>query len=345
MKNNFIGEGVDQLGARKFCDAKDDWVSVSKRIPYLPNVYSVSWIRDYQAYHQGCGQSLSDLSLVLYHDNAPCGIWPLTIVSKVNNPLRMVADKIAPPLLVSDLNPRTIKSINKSCISFIENMVLSSGGNYWESAESFTDRSGISEWQNQALLTGAKSTLSYELYIDLSLNLDRLRQYFRKSYKSLINSGLRHWETHIMDTPQEGAWEEYRELHHKVSGRVTRSIETWELQLQSIKEGHAFLVYLRQPDGRMVGGGYFNTTQNEATYSVGVYDRSLFRKPLGHVVQIKAIEEMKERDLAWYRIGNRPYSSDEEAPTDKQLTVGDFKQGFASHIFPKFVLKHNLSNL
>ncbi len=95
--------------------------------------------------------------------------------------------------------------------------------------------------------------------------------------------------------------------------------------------------------GQMVGGGFFSTSRDEGQYSVGAYDRSLFDKPLGHVVQYRAIEEMRGRGIRWYKLGARPYLSDIPIPTDKEMSISDFKQGFASHIFPRYCLKHSIT--
>jgi len=71
------------------------------------------------------------------------------------------------------------------------------------------------------------------------------------------------------------------------------------MHLEDIGNQNAFSVYLRDTEGAMIGGGFFNFTRDEGVYSVGAYDRSLFDKPLGHVVQFRAIEELKSRGIRW----------------------------------------------
>jgi hypothetical protein len=51
--------------------------------------------------------------------------------------------------------------------------------------------------------------------------------------------------------------------------------------------------------------------------------------------------EMKKRGLRWHKIGLRPYSSEVPSPTEKELSIGEFKQGFATHLFPRYVLHHD----
>ena len=168
--------------------------------------------------------------------------------------------------------------------------------------------------------------------------MEDIKASIRKSYKPLISSGLKQWAIELMDERNDVIWQEFRRLHLQVSGRVTRSDETWENQHRSIETGNEILIYLRNSDNRMVGGGLFNLTKDEGSYSVGVYDRSLFDKPLGHVVQFKAIEEMKNRGLRWYSIGKRFYRTDTPIPTQKEISISEFKHGFATHLFPKYCL-------
>lgn len=92
----------------------------------------------------------------------------------------------------------------------------------------------------------------------------------------------------------------------------------------------------------MVGGGFFQVTRDEGVYAVAAYDRALFDKPLGHAVQYRAVEEMKNRGIRWYKIGARPYPGDQPPPSAKELRIAEFKQGFASHIFPCYRLTSSI---
>ena len=90
----------------------------------------------------------------------------------------------------------------------------------------------------------------------------------------------------------------------------------------------------------MVGAGLFNFTRDEGLYAIGAYDREQFDKPLGHVVQYYAIEELKKRDVRWYKLGARPYPTHFPVPSAKEISIGEFKQGFASHLLPRIILEH-----
>jgi FemAB family protein len=189
---------------------------------------------------------------------------------------------------------------------------------------------------------GGIAKLQHELFVSLNLDINDIKSRFRQSYKSLISSGERLWQVGLMQDYDEPVWGEFRELHFSAAGKSTRSALSWELQHKAIRDGDAFLVHLRDQENRMVGGGFFHVTRDEGLYAVGAYDRSLFSRPLGHVVQFYAIREMQRRGLKWYKIGYRPYPGDVPEPSPKEIAIGEFKDGFASHTFPRYQLVHGV---
>ena len=104
---------------------------------------------------------------------------------------------------------------------------------------------------------------------------------------------------------------------------------------------NGFIVTLRDERESLVGAGYFSASAHEGVYGVGVYDRSLFAKPLGHVVQLYAIQELQRRGCKWYHIGTRRFPGEGTAATEKDLSIGAFKHGFSTGTFPSFVFTHH----
>jgi len=317
------------------------WEKLSGRIPYLPVAYSNSSIDFQWAYQRGHGGDWQDLSIVVYWDHQPIGIWPLSFSTKEGRGLLSSHGlAVHPPLLVADCAATVRKRVTKSCLKIADAIAMDTGISSWESGESFTDSYGLSNWHKASMASGASCKITHDLFIDLALSLEEIKGGFRKSYKSLVTSGTQHWMVSVLDTANESAWNQFRELHLSVSGRKTRSDETWSIHQRDITEQRGFLVYLLNNSGGMDGGGFFNFTQDEGVYGVGAYKRELFDKPLGHVVQYRAIEELKNRGVRWYKVGQRPYASETPQPSDKEISIGDFKEGFASHMFPRFGLTH-----
>ena len=322
------------------------WSQTLDECAYIPVAYLHGAIEYQMAYQSGHGGEWWDMSLVLIHDLRPCGVWPLTFSIKDGAPaVTSYGGPVLPPLFVDGFLEKSRKSLVKDCLDVLEQLCRAGGVSTCESAESFHGPSatGVSDWHDQLMRRGALALLRHEMFVDLSLSLQELKSRFRKSYKSLVTSGTRMWQVHVTAGADPAVWNDFRELHRSVSGRVTRSAESWELQHQAIAAGQAFLVSLRDERGLLVGGGLFECTRDEGQYSVGAYDRDLFDKPLGHVVQYRAIEEMKARGLRWYKIGLRPYATDVPSPTEKELSIAEFKQGFAPVLLPRYIFRYGVT--
>ncbi|MDO8651864.1 MAG: FemAB family protein [Undibacterium sp.] len=301
---------------------------------------------DYQhAYLSGHGTSLIDISLVLLNDGKPAAIWPLTLTLGIKQQLSSMGAAIQAPHFVAGLSPRTIKKITAAALRFVQVFQTDNVQQQILSEEYKTPDiadTGLTEWHQQWMTSGATVSVRHDLYIDLSLTLEQIRASFRKSYRPLISSGLKLWsvESITQENINESVWAEFKSLHRQVSGRVTRDDQTWALQYQMILRGEAMLIVLRDATNshRMVGAGFFQMTRDEGVYAVAAYDRELFDMPVGHVVQMSAIEIMKQRGLRWYRIGERFFPSDTPQPNEKELAISLFKQGFATHLLPRFIL-------
>jgi FemAB family protein len=333
------------VGARLRSADAAAWWEASRRMSYLPVAYSSALI-DYQlAYWSGNGLPTQDISVLLVHDNRPCGIWPLSVTFDAEEKWRIGSSggPVVPPLFVSGLARKSVKSVTAGCLAALDSMCIEAGQTYMDSVETYVGIDGLSEWHDRLMQIGARADLRHDLFLDLAPPMAEIKSTFRRSYKSLIAAGNKLWKVHVLTAADLEPWEEFRLLHLAVAERATRSDESWRLQHDAISTGDAFLVFLRDQAGRMVGGGFFHTTTHEGFYAVGAYDRSLFKNPLGHVVQYHAIEEMKRRGIRWYKLGARIYSASEPTPSDKEITISNFKQGFASHLFPCYCLRYGSS--
>ncbi|MEO8017097.1 MAG: FemAB family protein [Pseudomonadota bacterium] len=334
-----------QLDLRWRTADSEGWQRLLTGLRYVPVTYSTPWIEYQLAYHREHAECI-DLSAVILHDRTPCALWPLSLLNSGGaRTLGSHGSPVLPPLFLESLPERSRKTVVQRCHEMMARLCLVAVGTRTQSVESFDgSTSGLSEWHVQSMLRGARASLRHEMYVDLSWPMAQIKACFRKSYRALVSAGMRTWRVLEMTGPDAKRWQQFRELHTHVAGRVTRSARTWDLQYQAICAGDAFLVYLLDQADAMVGGGFFYTTRDEGAYSVAAYDRALFDKPLGHVVQHRAIELLKERGARWYKIGVRPYTSEVPAPSPKEISIGDFKQGFATHFFPRYVLDHEFTS-
>ena len=330
-------------------DIKSDWQKVEATVDYLPVVYTRALI-DYQtAYWTGHENAFLDMSVVLYFNHRPVGIWPLSLIALSNKiQIGSFGGVLCPPIFDRQLPNKSANKLILACQEFLRALCLKWNLREWESAESFPQHSWLSNWHLNAMKNGAVAKMRHDLFVDLSLDISLIKQCFRESYKSLINSSKNHFDIHVFGNSNSCAvagfrvWEDFRVLHLASAGRVTRSEETWNLQYKSILSGDAFLAYANDKTGKLVGGALFNISKSEGYYSVGAYDRDLFDKPIGHAIQFRAIEEMKKLAIRFYHIGDIHYPGENLERSEKQNKITHFKSGFATHIFPRFIIKQRV---
>jgi FemAB family protein len=320
------------------------WDNTLNKSSYIPVSYTNPSL-DYQlAYLNGNGRVNIDVSIIIYQDTKPIALWPLTIsLLNTNIKLTSFSETLSPPLFINECSNNTQKKINKKCIDFIYELSNQINIKSLETVIFSNDKLYIQNWQTQLLRLGGSCNILHELLVNLNLELNEIKSNFRTSYKSLINSGEKLWNVKILDKPDRFIWNEFKQLHLCVSGKKTRSDETWELQFESVKNNTSILIYLQDSMNKMVGAGLFDFSKDEAIYAVGAYNRNLFDKPLGHIVQFHAIQELKKRNLKWYKIGIRHYVNDFNSPSTKEISIGEFKEGFATHILSRYHIKLDLN--
>lgn len=346
----FVGLFLPPLGGQAVLRSADAalWAKTWDSLAYQPTSYAAGMI-DYQmAYFAGAGWQVEDASLILMNDGAPCGLIPLMLRTGDAASLTSNGQPIFQPVFTRTTMPGTVKKVGAWLIDLLTETHRRLGLTTmnFEGVPDMAPPYGLGEWHRQQMTAGATATVLHDVYTQTSLPLADIRGSIRKSFRPLVSQGEKLWTTGIADSASitEALWDEFRNLHIAVAGRVTRSLESWQEQAKMIRAGDAFFVYLREPsDGRMVGGGLFQTTRDECVYAVGAYDRTLFDKPLGHVVQYRAIERAMAMGLKWHKIGYRPFPGDQAKPSRKEIAIGEFKQGFSTHVFPRFLFTHDLT--
>ncbi|MBV9987228.1 MAG: FemAB family protein [Chitinophagaceae bacterium] len=317
---------------------EDLWERVLGEAAYVPFNYLQQTI-DFQLEVQR-DNGLTDASLILLHDNKACAVWPISIRIQNGRATAMAGFGawLQSPVFISGLPTVTVKKIIKQCVTFVQSFCAANEISTCIAEQGFVNEQGISVWQYELVRAGAATTVRYDLFVDLHQDLARIKGAFRSSYKSLISQGMKTWSVQIHNEADQNLWTEFMQLHQQVSGRKTRSDKSWDIHLRAMQQNRAFLVCLRDGEKRMVGAGFFIHSAQECFYGVAAYDRSLFEKPLGHVVQMEAIKEMKKRNLQWYKVGTRAFATDDPAPTEKEISITVFKEGFANTVLPRYIL-------
>lgn len=193
--------------------------------------------------------------------------------------------------------------------------------------EHLSSQMGLSPVATLLLDAGLAPVNTYSATIPLEWSETTLWAHIRKSYKPFINKGKREFTFRKIDsnTITTDDIEAFRSLHIHVSGRETRSHDSWLRQFDVVKADNGFMIFIYLAE-ELVGASYFITCPKRCYYGVGAYKRELFDRPLAHAALWQAILEAKERGCKFFDMG-RWYTSTEDV-SEKERAIGKFKRGF-----------------
>ena len=169
--------------------------------------------------------------------------------------------------------------------------------------------------------------LSFEGHVSLEGPLGEIFQDFRPSHRQRIEKGkktLGPFKIFEKDTDLE-TFTNFRRMHAKAAGRVTRGEESWGEMYQGLLESRAFLS-VASIGSKPVGYSYFWSTSHCATYSSAAYDRDYFGQvPIAHFMLFESIAFFKSVGLKKLYLGEifSPLGS------PKEKSIAEFKRGFS----------------
>jgi hypothetical protein len=176
----------------------------------------------------------------------------------------------------------------------------------------------------------------------IDLGLHDLYASSRKGHRESMRKILQNdnFEVFVVDcqSPQSLAFhEEYRELHHKCAGKVTRPKETFDMQYEKLKNGAAVLAGINYR-GKSVGYSYFEFSGTKGIYASGVDDPDFNLRPLYHAMVLKGAEHLKDKGVKFIDTGEPSSPSGQYGyyPDTKQLNIGFFKRGFGGDFMNQF---------
>ena len=326
------------------------WNSILEKSNYLPFLYTNASICYQELYRNSLSCDYIDLSSIINFKGEYVGLLNLG-VCKIDGKYFIFSQSFnglyePPPVdkpIFINISERLEKKLSLQILEIIKILSKMLGVKEWKTADNFDGNKNLSTWHLASMQFGSKSDIFYELFVDLRQNINTIKSKFRKSYKSLIFEEKYNLKTLVMNKNEQAVWSEFKNMHFISAGRITRSDKSWRAHYDDIINNCGILIYVRDSKGVFLGGGFFNYTRDEATYAVAAYDRTRFELPIGHLVQYKAIKEFQKKGIKWYKIGHLPFEGDEFTPSKKYLNIGNFKKGFATNIFPKYVFK-NINN-
>ena len=315
-------------------NVSEDWQSVLDQCDFVPSIYHLYSTTQYYVAYFSEKHSIN-LSIVLYNNKEPVAVLPLMVHQYRSNHWLLSSNgvEIIEPIFVKKLARKVKKRLESQLTDVI--IAISQTLNITQCQFANMEYHQLTSWYLIWANKAKESFSTQHLLVDLTAPLNEIRLKFRKSFKPLINKGLREWNVEVHDNVSNALFEKFRLLHKEVAGRSTRPIESWHEQKKRIDLNEAFLVTVSNEYKELVGSGFFTYSNYQGLYSVGAYKRELFDKPIGHAVQIKSIEFLKEKGCKWYEIGQKHLEIDKVKPTDKELSISHFKEGFATHVIAR----------
>ena len=331
-------EELKNVLSRDFANLSFDlsgWNTVLSDSSYASVYHQVSNVDYYSAYFQG-----ENISFVLIEDQKPIAIFPI-FAYQDNNEWKLSSNSLGviSPLFIRDIPKKSRKRLEKQ---FIEIILLISKKLKLRKIVLFEHSYFLSNWFLLWLERADKDFITYQLAIDLQKSIESIKLDFRKSYKPLVNKALKEWDVKVCEENVDEVFKEFKDLHFEAAGKQTRSKESWSIQRKQIENNEAFLVSVR--DGNLlIGAGFFNFSRDIGTYSVGAYKRDLFDKPIGHAVQMIAINKLKDLGCKTYFLGQKAVALSSSVSSKKEASISHFKEGFAGYVFAQPHLEISLN--
>ena len=169
--------------------------------------------------------------------------------------------------------------------------------------------------------------------IDLNDDEETIHKNIRRRYKSMINRGKRDLSFFFYNYQNidRDIFSQFQKFHHEVSGRLTRTRESWDVQYEMVKQNCGEIIMGALPGYGVVSAALYLDHGAVTFYGVAVYNRDLFGIPLAHANVYQGIIRAKKRNKKTFSFGPiKPYSLEEE----KVYNIGKFKKGFCNELSP-----------
>ena len=278
-----------------------------------------------------------DLSIGIKLENEVVAIFPLFYFKNGKDfELSFLEGSIYPPLFIKKISKKTEKEISNILIDNLIKLFEVLEPKSLIIADQLFPNRNLSIWHKTNMNRAKHCSIIRESFVDLSQDYSTLKSYYRKSYKALISKGYKLLNPFKLDQNDSKVWEEFKALHFKSAGRITRSEKSWNLLFDQVKEKNANFYFCRDHNGIMIGGSLVMICKYEAFYAVAAYDRSLFHLPIGHPLQDFIIKDLLNTQVQWYRLGRLYNKIDFDCPTDKEIQIGQFKSGFSSDLVASY---------
>jgi len=286
----------------------------------------------YQKLYSGA-RFYKDVSFIILEGKNPVCISPL-IIEKINgvNSFSNANSYLRAPICSTKLDKKFSKKIEKKSFEVIDQLATENNiAKLMMLVDPLNNNLIFNFLTEYGFLDSTISTCILDLEFDDVLLWSNLR----KSFQSLINNGLKGYEIVIVDksNPLFEVHEKYRELHHKASGKITRDIETFQLQYEMLLDDNAILVGLKDGEHFVAFSYFFHF--NRSIYYGSSSDDPDYQPtiPLEHTIIWAAIKYYKKRNFKFFEIGWQQFGEQIfDHPSSKDISISFFKRGFGGEL-------------
>jgi hypothetical protein len=313
-------------------------------------IHNCTWnnLNYYSAYNK-----IENISLAIFHENKLIAVFPLAKnLNSKKITLSFGNNLIFSPVFSTKIKNNLRKRVYKYVFEMIKKKyLLKKLEMYFQVSPVYfeNNRAKISSKNQFELLAYSKKfSVHNTLIADLSENENQLMLNMSKYHRKNINktSKIKNLKfkvlsqktntTHIIEK-----FNEFKKYHRISAGRTTRPKKTWDIMLDKIKHNEADLFYLELDKKRisyLYCARFCNFAWGWSQVNLKNYEYISPR----HFLEWNVMKYYKNNNFNFYEIGERYYAQNDFKPTNKEISISEFKEKFGSNKYPKAIFKVKL---
>lgn len=331
-----IHDSISPKSTFQFMPRKDsltDWDEKLYLMEYAPVFYTNEAI-DYQLEYYYDKKKLIDESIIIYYDNKFFGFFILFFDIEENSYFDPFTGSTGIRTPLVNKNKYSLKLIKDLCLALIHKIKLNILN--YQIPEITFKIDFMMEYYLPTWLDAIKNNFKVKsisdfetFYVDLRLSKEQILSHYNKGLKYDLKRGWDNFKLRVYYSCDKNIWKEFREMHLRVAGKLTRSAESWEMQLKMLNNGNGILIQIKDFQEKTLGFSFFQFTKSEMEYSVAAYDREYFDKPISHIGIFEAILQAQKLNIKYLRLGPKLYSYG--LHTLKEINISNFKKKFSTN--------------
>jgi hypothetical protein len=307
------------------------FVQINKSIEKNQSTYKTKIFQSFflfsKYYQEYYGEKFTDLTFLIIEDNKVLGYVLCYVLDR-----KLTLPDSGVIVRLIDMNDKEKKQFYNKILDHLHDL----GSQYrceTITIKNYLNKGCLSVLGEQLINRKYQTHLNFDMEIRYTdFNENNFHKNLRKSYKSLINWGKK--ELKVMYINKDNLDFEnlrrFQDFHCKISGRKTRSDESWQIQYEMIQEGFGELALARYNDS-LVAGSLFADYGDTSIYFTGVYERDLFDFGLSHFLLYDGIcRSHKRGNTSRFSLGY----FDTNIKDPKWHNIHFFKKGFCEELRP-----------